>query len=167
MTSWRIRRRNFLDLTPGGEVRLRYAYIIKCNEIIKDPTTGEIKELHCTYDPQTRGGNTPDGRKIKGTIHWVAASHAVKAQVNLYDRLFDVTNPTKNKEEDFKIHFNKNSLTVLPECFVEPALAKAKPEDKFQFERLGYFCVDYDSTPQQLSFNRIVTLKDSWSKAKL
>ena len=156
--------KGFFRLSPGTEVRLRYAYIIKCNAVIKDSITGEIKELHCTYDPQTRGGNTPDGRKIKGTLHWVSIQQAIKVQVNLYDRLFNVANPTGNKNTDFKNHLNQNSLVVLPQCFVEPGLAKAKPEDKFQFERLGYFCVDYASTPQKLIFNRTVTLKDSWAK---
>ena len=156
--------KKFFRLSPGQEVRLRYAYIIKCNAVIKDPLTGEIKELHCTYDPQTRGGNTPDGRKVKGTIHWVAAQTAIKAQINLYDRLFNVANPTDNKNiNDFKTYINKNSLVVLS-GLVEPELAKAQPEAKFQFERLGYFCVDSDSTPQQLIFNRTVTLKDSWAK---
>jgi glutaminyl-tRNA synthetase len=156
--------KKFFRLAPGREVRLRYGYIIKCTDVIKDPVTGEIKELHCTYDPETRGGNTPDGRKIKGTIHWVSVDHAVKAQINLYDRLFNVANPAGDKNVDFKSHLNSDSLTVLPECFVEPSLAEAKPEDKFQFERLGYFCVDCDSTPQKLIFNRTVTLRDSWAK---
>ncbi|EKE01672.1 MAG: hypothetical protein ACD_21C00075G0001 [uncultured bacterium] len=159
--------KGFFRLTPGREVRLRYAYIIKCNEVIKDAVTGEIKELHCTYDPETRGGNAPDGRKIKGTIHWVSAKHAIKAQVNLYDRLCSVANPLGDKNTDFKTHLNPTSLVVLPECFVEPSLASAKLADKFQFERLGYFCVDYDSTPQKLILNRTVTLKDSWAKSQL
>jgi len=156
--------KGFFRLTPGREVRLRYAYIIKCSEVIKDSTTGEIKELHCTYDPETRGGNTPDGRKIKGTIHWISAKQAIKAEIRLYDRLFNVENPAGNKTVDFKAHLNPTSLTILPECFVEPGLAQAKPENKFQFERLGYFCIDYESTPQKLIFNRTVTLKDSWAK---
>ena len=156
--------KGFFRLTPGKEVRLRYAYIIRCNEIIKDSITGKIKELHCTYDPETRGGNTPDGRKIKGTIHWVSIKQAIKTEIRLYDRLFNVANPAGNKNIDFKTHLNPTSLTTLPECFVEPGLKTAKPEDKFQFERLGYFCVDYDSTPQKLIFNRTVTLKDSWAK---
>ena len=155
--------KKFFRLSPGNEVRLRYAYIIKCNAVITDPLTGTIKELHCTYDPQTRGGNTPDGRKVKGTIHWVAAQTAITAQINLYDRLFNVANPAN---VDFKTHLNKNSLVVLS-GLVEPELAKAKPEAKFQFERLGYFCVDYNSTPQKLIFNRTVTLKDSWTKKHL
>lgn len=156
--------KGFFRLTPGREVRLRYAYIIKCTEVIKDPNTGKIKELHCTYDPETRGGNTPDGRKIKGTIHWVSIKQAVKAEIRLYDRLFNVASPAEDKTVDFKTHLNPTSLTILPECFVEPDLATAKPESKFQFERLGYFCVDYETTPQKLIFNRTVTLKDSWAK---
>lgn len=157
--------KKFFRLAPGVEVRLRYAYIIKCNEVIKDPVTGIIQELHCTYDPATKGGNTPDGRKIKGTIHWVAIKHAIKAEVRLYDRLCNAANPTADKNIDFKELLNQNSLTVLPECFVEPSLAKAKLQDSFQFERLGYFCADLDSTKQKLIFNRTVTLKDSWARA--
>lgn len=157
--------KGFFRLAPGVEVRLRYAYIIKCNEVIKDPITGTIQELHCTYDPATKGGNTPDGRKIKGTIHWVAIKHAVKAEIRLYDRLCSTANPTADKSIDFKELLNPDSLTVLPECFIEPSLAKAKPQDSFQFERLGYFCADLDSTEQKLIFNRSVTLKDSWTKA--
>jgi len=156
--------KGFFRLTPGREVRLRYAYVIKCTEAIKDPNTGKIKELHCTYDPETRGGNTPDGRKIKGTIHWVSIKQAVKTEIRLYDRLFNVANPAGDKTVDFKTHLNPTSLTILPECFVEPDLATAKPKSKFQFERLGYFCVDYAATPQKLIFNRTVTLKDSWAK---
>ena len=156
--------KEFFRLRPGQEVRLRYAYIIKCDKVIKDPVTGAIQELHCTYDPATRGGNTPDGRKIKGTIHWVSAKQSVKAEVRIYDRLFNVANPTANKDIDFKTNLNPNSIAALTECFVETSLAKVKSEEKFQFERLGYFCVDYDSTPQKLIFNRTVTLKDSWAK---
>lgn len=158
--------KGFFRLTPGQEVRLRYAYIIRCTELIKDAVTGAVKELHCTYDPQTRGGNTPDGRKIKGTIHWVSAKQSIMAEIRLYDRLFNIPNPLINKNIDFKTHLNPDSLKILPKCFVEPSLAKTKPEDKFQFERLGYFCADYDSTVQKLIFNRTVTLKDSWAKIK-
>lgn len=162
--------KDFFRLRPGGEVRLRYAYVIKCNEVIKNSITGAIEELHCTYDPETRGGNIPDGRKVKGTIHWVAANKALKAEVRLYDRLFSVANPTANKEIDFKIHLNPQSLIVLSECVVEPSLLKASPEEKFQFERLGYFCVDADqgddnrNNDRKLIFNRTVTLKDGWKK---
>jgi glutaminyl-tRNA synthetase len=155
--------KEFFRLTLGREVRLRYAYIIRCNDVIKDAASGEIKELHCTYDPKTRGGNASDGRKIKGTIHWVSTKQSIKAEVRLYDRLFNVANPSGNKNIDFKVHLNPTSLKTLPDCFIESGLKTAKPEDKFQFERLGYFCVDYDSTPQKLIFNRIVTLRDSYN----
>ena len=156
--------KEFFRLRPGQEVRLRYGYVIKCNEIIKNTVTGNIEEIHCTYDSATRGGNIPDGRKVKGTIHWVSVKQAIKAEVRLYDRLFNAANPTANKDIDFKTNLNPNSVTVLSECFVESSLSKVKPEEKFQFERLGYFCVDYDSMPQKLIFNRTVTLKDSWVK---
>ena len=156
--------KGFFRLAPNTEVRLRYAYIIKCHAVIKDPITGAIQELHCTYDAATKGGNTPDGRKVKGTIHWVAAKHAAKAEVRLYDRLFTAANPTADKDVDFKTLLNPNSLTVLPECLVEPSLVQAQVQASFQFERLGYFCVDAASSSQQLIFNRTVTLKDSWNK---
>ena len=156
--------KEFFRLRLGQEVRLRYGYVIKCNEIIKNTVTGNIEEIHCTYDSATRGGNIPDGRKVKGTIHWVSVKQAIKAEVRLYDRLFNATNPTANKDIDFKTNLNPNSVTVLSECFVESSLLKVKPEEKFQFERLGYFCVDYDSMPQKLIFNQTVTLKDSWIK---
>lgn len=155
--------KGFFRLRPGQEVRLRYAYIIKCEQVIKN-SAGEITELHCTYDPATRGGNTPDGRKVKGTIHWVSGQKAVQAEVRVYDRLFNVANPLADKEVDFKTHLNPDSLTILSKCFVEPSLAAAKSEERFQFERLGYFCVDCETTPQKLIFNRTVTLKDSWAK---
>ena len=156
--------KEFFRLRLGQEVRLRYGYVIKCNEIIKNTVAGNIEEIHCTYDPATRGGNIPDGRKVKGTIHWVSVKQAIKAEVRLYDRLFNAANPAANKDIDFKTNLNPNSVTVLSECFVESSLLKVKPEEKFQFERLGYFCVDYDSMPQKLIFNRTVTLKDSWIK---
>lgn len=158
--------KGFFRLRPGEEVRLRYAYIIRCNEVIKNPETGEIEELHCTYDPETRGGNTPDGRKIKGTIHWVSATESVKAEVRLYDRLFKVENPLADKGVDFKEHLNPKSLTVLKNCFLESSLKEAKEEEKFQFERLGYFCVDKDSAEDDLVFNRTVSLRDGWAKKK-
>lgn len=156
--------KGFFRLSPGKEVRLRYAYFIKCNEVVKDPATGEIVELHCTYDPATRGGNAPDGRKVKGTIHWVAADQACRAEVRLYDRFFNVPNPAGEGDADYKTFFNPNSLQVLPVCYIEPSLANAKHGDKYQFERLGYFCVDYDSTAAQPIFNRTVTLRDTWAK---
>ncbi len=156
--------RKFFRLSQGREVRLRYAYIIICNKVIKDES-GRVVELHCTYDPQTRGGSTPDGRKVKGTIHWVSARHAMDAEVRLYDRLFSVPNPDRDKEKDFKEFINPDSLQILKNAKLEPSLGLAKPEDRFQFERQGYFCPDsHDSKPQRPVFNRIATLRDSWVK---
>ena len=156
--------RKFFRLTPGKEVRLRYAYFITCRNVIKDET-GQITELRCTYDPATRGGNAPDGRKVKGTLHWVSAQHALSAEVRLYDRLFSVPDPTGDKSgKDYREFLNPNSLEVLTDCKVEPSLTQANAGDRFQFERLGYFCVDPDSTDDQLVFNRTVTLRDSWAK---
>ena len=154
--------KKYFRMVPGREVRLRYAYIVKCTECIKDKN-GEITEIHCTYDPETRGGSAPDGRKVKGTIHWVSAEHAVKAKVRLYDRLFAVPNP-ESKKGNFLEKMNPNSLEALNECYLEPSLASANPGDRFQFERLGYFCVDLDSKPEKLVFNRTVPLRDSWAK---
>jgi glutaminyl-tRNA synthetase len=154
--------KKFFRLGPGREVRLRYAYFITCTDVIKDDQ-GQIIELRCTYDPATRGGNAPDGRKVRGTIHWVSAADAFSAQVRLYDRLFTVPEP--DKEEDFRDHLNPESLTVLNECRLEPHLAAAEPGITYQFERTGYFCVDAkDSTPDNLVFNRTVPLRDSWAK---
>ncbi len=155
--------KKFFRLAPGREVRLRYAYFITCTNVVKDPATGEIIELHCTYDPATRGGDSPDGRKVKGTIHWVAAAHALKVEARLYDRLFVRENPDDNK--DFLAQLNPNSLEQVKDCYVEPSLAQAAPGSRYQFERLGYFCVDpVEARPGQPIFNRIVSLKDSWSK---
>ncbi|MBE7473475.1 MAG: glutamine--tRNA ligase [Anaerolineae bacterium] len=156
----------YYRLSPGREVRLRYGYFITCTEVVKDPQTGEVIELHCTYDPQTRGGdNPPDGRKVKATLHWVSAAHALPAEVRLYDHLFLKPNPDEVEEgADFTVNLNPNSLEVLSSCFVEPSLASARPGDRYQFERQGYFCVDLDSTPEVLVFNRTVKLKDSWEK---
>ena len=155
--------KKFFRLTPGQEVRLRYAYFIRCEKVIKD-ATGTVIELHCSYDPATIGGSAPDGRKVKGTIHWVAAANAVPAEVRLYDRLFTEESPDAGAA-DFKTFINPESLTVLTDCLVEPSLAKAAPESCFQFERQGYFCVDSkDSRPERLVFNRTVTLRDSWVK---
>ncbi len=156
----------FYRLAPGREVRLRYAYFIKCVEVVKDRNTGEIIELHCTYDPATRGGGAPDGRQVKATLHWVSAPHAVEAEVRLYDRLFTKANPTEDKDgQDFRAYLNPNSLQVLKPCCVEPGLATASPGDACQFERLGYFCVDSkDSRKGALVFNRTVTLRDAWAK---
>ena len=158
--------KKFYRLSPGREVRLRYAYFITCVSVVKDDD-GNITELHCTYDPETRGGNAPDGRKVKSTIHWVASAQSVKAEVRLYDHLFKVEYPDKLAEgEDYKSNLNPDSLKTLKECIVEPALKEAKHSERFQFERLGYFCVDYDSSPENLVFNRTVTLRDKWAKVK-
>jgi glutaminyl-tRNA synthetase len=154
--------KDFYRLAPNHEVRLRYAYFIKCNNVIKKD--GKIAELHCTFDPATKGGYAPDGRKVKSTIHWVSASHAVSAEVRLYDRLFTVIDPTGQKETDFKDFLNPHSLEVLDECKVEPAVSSLKPFDRFQFERLGYFCVDSETTPSKLVLNRTVELRDTWAK---
>jgi len=152
----------YFRLYPGNEVRLRYAYLIKCTEATRDPVTGAVTEVHCTYDPATRGGDAPDGRKVKSTIHWVSAQHAVKAEIQLYDRLFTVENPDVG--DDINSIINPNSIETLTESFLEPSLAEAKPGEKFQFERTGYFCADLDSAPGKLVFNRTVTLKDTWAK---
>ncbi len=157
--------KKYYRLAPGQEVRLRWGYLVRCVGVVKDPQTGEVKEVHCTYDPQTRGGNTPDGRKVKGTIHWVSAAHALKAEVRLYNSLFTKPNPDDvTPGLDYHANLNPHSLELLPECYVEPSLKTAAPGDRFQFERLGYFCVDSDSTPKKLIFNRTVTLKDTWAK---
>ena len=156
--------RKFFRLAPGREVRLRYAYFITCKKVIKDDS-GEIIELRCSYDPATRGGDAPDGRKVKGTLHWVSAAHAVSAQVRLYDRLFDVENPLDVPEgKDFTVHLADDSLITLSDCQVEPSLSSAEPGDRVQFERLGYFCVDPDSRSGSPVFNRTVTLRDTWAK---
>ncbi len=157
--------RKFFRLGPGREVRLRYAYYITCNNVIKNEA-GEITELHCTYDPETKGGKSPDGRKVKATLHWVSVEHAVKSEVRLYDRLFNDENPLGHKEIDFKEFMNSNSLKILSECYVEPFVKDARPLTHFQFERLGYFNVDLDSTKEKPVFNRTVTLRDSWAKAQ-
>jgi glutaminyl-tRNA synthetase len=153
----------FFRLAPGREVRLRYAYLVTCVSVTKDQRTGEVTELHCTYDPATRGGDTPDGRKVKGTIHWVSAPHALQAEVRLYDRLFTVENPG-DAEEGCESVLNPNSLEVVT-GYVEPSLSKATPASRYQFERLGYFCADLkDSSPDRPVFNRTVALRDSWAK---
>jgi glutaminyl-tRNA synthetase len=155
--------KKFFRLAPGQEVRLRYAYFIKCTQVVKN-STGNVIELHCTYDPASRGGNSPDGRKVQGTIHWVSAQQCIKAEVRLFDRLFSKENPDDVAEgTDWKAAINTDSLRVI-EGYVEPSLASAKELDKFQFERLGYFSVDYDSKPGALVFNRTTTLKDTWAK---
>ena len=157
--------RKFFRLAPGREVRLRYAYFITCVEVVKDPQTGQVTELHCTYDPATRGGDSPDGRKVKATMHWVSAAHAAQAEVHLYHHLFTRENPTDVPEgTDWKDNINPNSLEVLTSCRVEPSLTGAAPASRYQFERLGYFCVDPDSTDEKLVFNRTVSLRDTWAK---
>ncbi|MEW5866588.1 MAG: glutamine--tRNA ligase, partial [Bacillota bacterium] len=152
----------FYRLAPGREVRLRYAYFIKCTGVVKDEKTGEVIELHCTYDPDTLGGSSPDGRRVKATLHWVSAAHALGAEVRLYDRLFTKEDP--GAEEDFMACVNPNSLETLTACRVEPSLAGAAPGTRYQFERLGYFCVDPDSFQGRLVFNRTVGLRDEWAK---
>jgi glutaminyl-tRNA synthetase len=157
--------KKFFRLGPGREVRLRYGYYIRCVSVTKDTATGEITELHCTYDPETRGGSAPDGRKVKGTIHWVSAEHAIQCPVRLYDRLFLTENPDADKQVDFKVHLNPDSFTILENCMLEPSLAKAQAGESFQFERHGYFCADLiSSQPGRPVFNRTVTLRDSWIK---
>ncbi|MDW8141195.1 MAG: glutamine--tRNA ligase/YqeY domain fusion protein [Candidatus Bipolaricaulota bacterium] len=158
--------KDFYRLAPGREVRLRYAYFIKCVDVIKD-AQGRVIELRCTYDPETRGGEAPDGRKVKATIHWVSAPHAMDAEVRLYDKLFTKPDPLDVPEgHSWKENINPNSLIVLQNCKLEPSLADAKVGDRFQFERKGYFCVDPDSTPERLVFNRTVTLKGEWEKVQ-
>lgn len=156
--------KKFFRLAPGREVRLRYAYFVKCTSVVKDPQTGEVTELHCTYDPDTRGGSAPDGRKVKGTLHWVSAEHALEVEARLCDRLFRNANPASDGA-DFKASLNPDSIETLMASRVEPSLAGAAPETRYQFERQGYFCVDSaDSSEEKLVFNRTVTLRDSWAK---
>ena len=156
----------FYRLAPGREVRLRYAYFVRCVSVVKDPGTGEVTELHCTYDPATLGGSAPDGRKVKATIHWVSAQHSVPAEVRLYDHLFAVPNPMDESEgRDFKSYISPSSLETLTGCRVEPGLASARPGYHCQFERIGYFCLDpIDSSPGALVFNRTVSLRDEWAR---
>lgn len=157
--------KKFWRLAPGREVRLRWAYFVTCTHVVKD-ADGKVTEVHCTYDPATKGGDAPDGRKVKGTIHWVSAEHSLPAQVRLYDRLFNVPNPAGMKDgSSFHDHLNPESLIVLADARVEPSLAGAEPGKRVQFERRGYFCVDSkDSSPKNLVFNRTVTMRDSWAK---
>ena len=157
--------RKFFRLAPGREVRLRYAYFITCTEVIKDES-GEIVELRCTYDPATRGGAAPDGRRVKATLHWVSAQHALQAEARLYDSLFTVEDPEADSEKDFTDFINPDSLRVVDPVFIEPSVRQAKSGDRFQFERLAYFVVDRDSTADKLVFNRTVTLRDQWAKAQ-
>ena len=156
--------KKYFRLAPGREVRLRYAYFIKCVNVIKDEK-GKVVELHCTYDPETQGGDAPDGRKVKATLHWVSVNHALDAEVRLYDRLFTKANSNEAEEgKDFTSNVNPKSLEILSSCWVEPGLRDAKPGDRYQFERLGYFCVDPDSSDKALVFNRTVSLRDTWAK---
>jgi glutaminyl-tRNA synthetase len=155
--------KKFFRLSPGSEVRLRYAYFIKCVGVVKDEKTGKVIELHCTYDPKTRGGSSPDGRKVKGTLHWVSAAHSIEAEVRLYDHLFVKASDEKD-DHDFKTYLNPNSLTTLKSCRVEPSLRNTAPGSRYQFERQGYFCVDsVDSSDDVLILNRTVSLRDTWA----
>ena len=154
--------KKFYRLAPGREVRFRYAYFITCKEAIKEDD--KIVELRCTYDPDTQGGYAPDGRKVKATIHWVSAESAINAEVRLYDRLFTTKDPAGEKGKDFKDFLNPKSLEVLKSCKIEPDVKKLKPLERFQFERLGYFCIDPDTTQENIVINRTVTLRDIWAK---
>jgi methionine--tRNA ligase beta chain len=158
--------KKFYRLAPGREVRLRYAYFIKCVRAVRDEKTGKVVELHCTYDPETRGGDSPEGRKVRATLHWVSAAHAIPAEVRVYDHLFKRPNPSDEEGSlDFKAFLNPNSLQTLTSCRVEPSLASAQPGSRYQFERMGYFCADLvDSRKDHLVFNRTVTLRDEWAK---
>lgn len=159
--------KKFHRLGPGREVRLRYGYLVTCTSFDKDEETGEITAIHCTYDPETKGGSAPDGRKVKGTIHWVSAKEAVDCPVRLYDRLFNAEHPDADKEVDFKTHLNPDSKVVIEHAKAEPYLATLEPGSQVQFERTGYFCADLvDSKPGKPAFNRIVTLRDSWAKVQ-
>jgi glutaminyl-tRNA synthetase len=154
----------YFRLSPGREVRLRYGYFLTCTSVVKNDK-GEVVEVHCTYDPATRGGNAPDNRKVKATIHWVSAQHAVDAEVRLYETLFTKEDPSQVEEgQDFTANLNPNSLEVVRNAKLEPSLAKVKALDRYQFERLGYFCADRDSQPGKPVFNRTVALKDTWAK---
>ncbi len=156
--------KQYFRLSPGREVRLRYAFFITCTSVVKDEN-GQVVEIHCTYDPATRGGNAPDGRKVKSTIHWVSAAHAVDAEVRLYENLFTRENPDEAPEgQDFTANLNPESLEVLSNCKLEPSLRDASPASRYQFERMGYFCVDRDSAPSHAVFNRTVALRDTWAK---
>ena len=155
--------KKYFRLAPGREVRLRYAYFITCVDVVKDPLTGDVRELRCTYDPETRGGYAPDGRKVRGTIHWVSAQHAVEAQVRLYDHLFSKEFP-EDGDGDYRDSLNPDSLQVVDGCRLERSLAQARPGARYQFERQGYYCVDSDSSDERLVFNRTVSLRDTWAK---
>ena len=154
----------YFRLTPGREVRLRYAYLVTCTGVVKDPATGAAVEVHCTYDPATRGGDSPDGRKVKSTLHWVSAQHAVNAEIRVYDQLFTKEDPGDAPGGDFRVNINPKSLDVVSGARLEPSLASAGPGQTFQFERMGYFCVDPDSSPDHPVFNRTITLRDTWAR---
>lgn len=157
--------KKFWRLGPGREVRLRWAYFIKCEDFVIDKETGEVKEIHCTYDPETKGGSAPDGRKVKATLHWVSAKHALDAEVRLYEHLLEISSLSEvEKGKDFTDYLNSESLQILNNCKVEPGLKNVEPLERFQFERVGYFCVDKDSTRDKLIFNRTVTMRDQWKK---
>jgi glutaminyl-tRNA synthetase len=157
--------KGFFRLAPNGEVRLKHAYIIKCERVVKDEKTGEVIELHCSYDPETKSGGPKADRKVKSTLHWVSASHTLEAEVHLYDHLFLTPNPDDVPDgSNFKANLNPNSLEILTSCKVEPSLKEAKPGNRYQFLRMGYFCVDSDSTSEKLVFNRTVTLQDEWAR---
>jgi glutaminyl-tRNA synthetase len=154
----------YYRLSPGKEVRLRNAYFVTAKSVVKD-AAGNVVEVHCTYDPASRGGNSPDGRKVKSTMHWVSAAHAISAEIRIYDRLFTKADPGDVPEGgSFLDNLNPNSLEILTDAKLEPSLANAKLEDRFQFERVGYFCLDPDSKPGKLVFNRTLALKDSWAR---
>jgi glutaminyl-tRNA synthetase len=160
--------KDYFRLAPGREVRLRYGYLVKCVDVVKDPATADVVKVQCTYDPETRGGNTLDGRKVKGTIHWVSAAHALPCEARLYDRLFRRPDPEDVEEnEDFTASLNPNSLVVARDCRIEPSVAQDQPGTRYQFERQGYFMSDpIDSRPGALVFNRTVTLRDTWAKMR-
>jgi len=156
--------KQYFRLAPGREVRLRYGYLVTCTGVVKD-ASGNVVELHCTYDPATKGGTTPDGRKVKSTIHWVSAEHAVDAEVRIYETLFNCEDPNVVPEgQDFTVNLNPNSLEVVTGCKLEPSLREAASGSPYQFERLGYFAADPDSTREMLVFNRTVALRDTWAK---
>ena len=159
----------YYRLYPGNEVRLRYGYFVTCTNVIKDPNSGKVLEVHCSYDPKTRGGDSPDGRKVKSTIHWVSAKHSIPAEVRLYDRLFLKADPYEVEEgQDFTDNINPDSMEVLNDCQLEASLQNLSAGNTFQFERLGYFIVDPDTSPGKVVFNRAVSLRDSWRrKAKI
>jgi glutaminyl-tRNA synthetase len=157
--------KKYFRLAPGREVRLKHAYYVTCKNVIEDDNTGEIVEVHCTYDPETRGGWAKDGRRVKGTLHWVSADHAIDVEVRLYDHLFTLEDSSNVTEgTDFKDYLNPRSLETLTDCKMEPSLKDAAPGERFQFLRQGYFCADADSTKEKLVFNRTVSLRDTWAK---